>query len=506
MRYLKKQFYLGLAVLLIFSLSLGSLAWAEEQHNSGGKNSNPSINDNSCPQYSSNRDHIIATHSNIVDNGNGTATAKFKTTQDCVKVSFSSYGFPSDWIPSDAGKPYEVQIYKDGQSNVYSKAGEYSITIDIPTCAPYQLDLYSGDEQKKLGVGGHGIFIKAYQIKSYGNCGKITVNKLLFNASGQPHTGISFELWSKDVLFKSGVTDSNGVVEFKDLPIGTYVLKEITLPGFTTSLSEPATFVVTNNSTAIKVVINTPKLNLISACSDNPTQLREWTVTNESNIDVPITWEIPGSTQNGATNVPGSSSVTLSTIVTSDDGSNPNLIKIYWGSGQTLTALYDGASCSTPTPSPSPEVTPSPSPEVTPSPSPEVTPSPSPEATPSPSPEVTPSPSPEVTPSPSPEVTPSPSPTASPSSTPGPAVTPTVSTKPTPGTTTIVEIDDEEPPIGGVKNQDDTIIDVEEESVPLDTLPKTGDSSPAPYYLIGAFAITTGFISLRKKKLKHNNN
>lgn len=494
MRYLKKQFYLGLAVLLIFSLSLGSLAWAEEQHNSGGKNSNPSINDNSCPQYSSNRDYIIAAHSNIVDNGNGTATAKFKTTQDCVKVSFSSYGFPSDWIPSDAGKPYEVQIYKDGQSNVYSKAGEYSITIEIPTCAPYQLDLYSGDEQKKLGNGGHGIFIKAYIIKSYGNCGKIIINKVLFNAEGQPHTGISFELWSNKTLFKSGVTDSNGVVEFKDLPIGTYVLKELTLPGFTTSLSASTTFVVTNNSSETKIVINTPKLNLISACSDNPTQLREWTVTNESNINVPITWEIPGSTQNGGTNVPASSSVTLSTVVTSDDGSNPNLIKIYWGSEKTLTALYDGASCSTPTPSPSPEATPSSTPEVTPSSTPEVTPSSTPEVTPSPSP----------TPSSTPTVTPSP--TATPSSTPGPAVTPTVSTKPTPGTTTIVEIDDEEPPIGGVKNHDDTIIDVEEESVPLDTLPKTGDSSPAPYYLIGAFAITTGFISLRKKKLKNNNN
>ncbi|WP_425453537.1 LPXTG cell wall anchor domain-containing protein [Paenibacillus prosopidis] len=42
----------------------------------------------------------------------------------------------------------------------------------------------------------------------------------------------------------------------------------------------------------------------------------------------------------------------------------------------------------------------------------------------------------------------------------------------------------------------------EEETVPLDTLPKTGQSSSVPYYLIGAFAITTGFISLRKQRHK----
>ncbi|WP_419876331.1 LPXTG cell wall anchor domain-containing protein [Candidatus Pristimantibacillus sp. PTI5] len=46
----------------------------------------------------------------------------------------------------------------------------------------------------------------------------------------------------------------------------------------------------------------------------------------------------------------------------------------------------------------------------------------------------------------------------------------------------------------------DTVIDSQDEQVPLATLPKTGDSSPAPYYLIGAFALTAGFISLRKQK------
>jgi LPXTG-motif cell wall-anchored protein len=43
---------------------------------------------------------------------------------------------------------------------------------------------------------------------------------------------------------------------------------------------------------------------------------------------------------------------------------------------------------------------------------------------------------------------------------------------------------------------------VAEDQVPLDKLPKTGESSPVPYYLIGAFTLTVGFISLRKQKQK----
>jgi LPXTG-motif cell wall-anchored protein len=65
---------------------------------------------------------------------------------------------------------------------------------------------------------------------------------------------------------------------------------------------------------------------------------------------------------------------------------------------------------------------------------------------------------------------------------------------------------DEEPPIGGIDDNEngdppiDTVIDVAEDQVPLATLPKTGDSSPVPYYLIGAFALSAGFLSLRKKR------
>ena len=267
MRYLKKQISFSMAIMLILSLSLGSFVMAEGENNSAA---NPSVAPaaNSCTSISVNRDHIVANNLNsFVDNGNGTITATFSTTENCVQVSVSTYVFPAGTIPNSFGTPYEDQIHYDGETNIYPIPGEYSVTLDIPVCAPYQADIYSGPEQIKLGSGGHGSTIKAWKLKRENNC-----------------------------------------------------------------------------------------------------------------------------------------------------------------------------------PTPTPTTTPTTTPESTPTPT------------------------------------------------------------PTPETTTIVEIDDEEPPVGGIgEGQDgeppiDTVIDVAEDQVPLDTLPKTGDSSPLPYYLIGAFTLTAGFLSLRKQR------
>ncbi|CAM4476642.1 LPXTG-motif cell wall-anchored protein [Paenibacillus endophyticus] len=486
MRYFKKQMSLSLAILLIFSLALGSIAMAEGD-NSGSPSGEEPSTENSCQTYSSDREHITASHANIVDNGNGTATATFTTTQDCVRVSFSSYAGPADWKPGpgETTIPYLKQVHFDGQSIIYPKAGSYAITVNLPACQPYQLDIYSGDLLTQLGVGAHGNKIKAWKLKLTSTCaGSLIINKHINNIEGAPHAGIAFELWSNDSLFRTGTTDESGILEFKDLPIGSYVLKELTLTGFTTDLTASQQIEVTAASSALKVVINTPKLKLDTACSADPEATRSWIVTNESNIEVPFIWEVPGSNQTGDGKIPGNTSVTLSTYaVQSHSGTfvkavstNPNTLTISWGNEKELSLVNDGEACTTPTPTPS----------TSPTPTPTITPTPTASATPDTSP----------TPFSTPETTP----TVTPSST----TTPTVS--PTPEETDIIEIEDDEPPVGGVDDGQeidsatDTIVDVNDEQVPLDTLPKTGDTSPIPYYLIGAFALTAGFISIRKQK------
>ncbi|WP_138753706.1 SpaA isopeptide-forming pilin-related protein [Paenibacillus sinopodophylli] len=497
MRFFRKQVALSLAFLLIFSIAFGSIALAEGGNGDNSYEDDPP-SENSCEGYSSNREYIIATHSNIVDNGDGTATATFTTTEDCVRVSFSSYAGPADWkpAPGETTIPYQKQVHFDGYSIIYPKAGSHSITVRLPSCQPYQLDIYSGDLITKLGVGAHGDKIKAWKLKLTSTCtGSIVVNKHINHSEGAPHAGITFELWHNDVLFRTGATGEGGILKFEDLPIGSYVLKEITLTGFTTDLSSSELIEVTAASSVLQIVINTPKLKLATACSADPEATRSWIVTNESNIEVPFYWEVPGSSQTGEGNIPGNTSVTVSTYAVASNPelrttANPNTLTVIWGNEKELSLVNSGETCTTPTPTPSNSPTPTPTTSTTPTPTPETTPT------------ITP-----TTPTtPRPETTPSSAPTNTPSATPSatPEVTPTVS--PTPKETEVVIIDDEQPPVGGgdvdpeVDSATDTVIDVLDEQVPLDTLPKTGASSPVPYYLIGAFALTAGIISIRKQK------
>jgi len=70
----------------------------------------------------------------------------------------------------------------------------------------------------------------------------------------------------------------------------------------------------------------------------------------------------------------------------------------------------------------------------------------------------------------------------------------------------LVVIEEEEVPIGGGTDEGEEVIDqtteenYPETQVPIDKLPKTGESSPIPYYLLGSFILVTGVVTLRKKR------
>ncbi|MCA0757544.1 LPXTG cell wall anchor domain-containing protein [Paenibacillus sp. N4] len=124
-----------------------------------------------CSSYSNDRDFIkmlgkienhVNVHHGIVDNKDGTATAYFKTTQDCVRVSFSSYAYPDGTIPDSNGRPFEVQTHFDGKSIGFPTAGNHEVTINVPKCAPFQVDVYSGELLLTIGTGGHaGAYVYA---------------------------------------------------------------------------------------------------------------------------------------------------------------------------------------------------------------------------------------------------------------------------------------------------------------------------------------------------------
>ncbi|MNF04400.1 hypothetical protein D3C80_2039050 [compost metagenome] len=70
----------------------------------------------------------------------------------------------------------------------------------------------------------------------------------------------------------------------------------------------------------------------------------------------------------------------------------------------------------------------------------------------------------------------------------------------------IIELDEEPLPADGIidhlddETSEESTIEIAEETVPLDTLPKTGEFSSIPYYLIGAFFIMVGLLSLRNRQ------
>ncbi|GEM_PF-5735637 len=217
--------------------------------------------------------------------------------------------------------------------------------------------------------------------------------------------------------------------------------------------------------------------------------------------------------------------------------------------------LYKGSTCTTPSPEPTPSQEPTPtttsSPEPTPSQEPTPTTTSSPEPTPSQEPTPTTTSSPEPTPSqeptptttsspePTPSQEPTPTATSTPNSTPGQETTPTPTSTPgstpgssaspapfqtavsTPETTPTPEVSaiPSEPPQSPEPTEDLVIIEEEpipagegpgtavdhasdgtdpEASVPLDTLPKTGQTHILPYYLLGSLAILTGVYLLMR--------
>ncbi len=173
----------------------------------------------------------------------------------------------------------------------------------------------------------------------------------------------------------------------------------------------------------------------------------------------------------------------------------------------------------TPTTTSSPEPTPSQEPTPTTTSSPEPTPSQEPTPTTTSSPEPTPSQEPTPTTTSSPEPTPSQEPTPTATSTPSPAPFQTAVSTPETTPTPEVSVIPSEPPQSPEPTEELIIIEEEpipagagpgtavdhasdgtdpEASVPLDTLPKTGQTHILPYYLLGSLAILTGVYLLMR--------
>jgi LPXTG-motif cell wall-anchored protein len=274
------------------------------------------------------------------------------------------------------------------------------------------------------------------------NCGNIKVTKKYYydDDDAKPQNGVTFQVLKDGNVVATGTTNNSGQVEFENLAPGYYKVVEVVPAGFTTSISSSGQSVKVEEDKTAKVdVYNTPILNLIAACTDEPSQSRKWIVTNESNVKLYFKWKTNGSWH--------------SEYITSNDSEpiivtgTPGSLTVKWGDdySKSITAQNPGEDCTPPTPTPTPEPTPTPTPEPTPTPTPEPTPTPTPEPTPTPTPEPTPTPTPEPTPTPTPEPTPTPTPEPTPTPTPEPTPTPTPEPTPTPTPEPTPTVEPEQP-------------------------------------------------------------
>ncbi|WP_168123436.1 LPXTG cell wall anchor domain-containing protein [Paenibacillus sp. HB172176] len=417
---MKKQLVIALSLLLLVSLTFGSIALAEGAANSENTNAASS---SACTQYSKHFGKIQEQPGTpfIVINGDGTATAKFITTENCVEVSFSVYTYEGD--PT----PYDKQVHFDGSSQRYDTAGSYELTIDLPTCGKAQLDLYAGPIQEKLeAVNGHAA---------------LTLRNFLM-----------------------------------------YAATDCTTTTPTPSSTPTSTPTATPTSTPTATPTSTPTATPTSTPTATPTSTPTATPTNTP-------------------------TATPTSTPTATPTSTPTATP-------TSTPTATPTSTPTATPTSTPTATPTNTPTATPTSTPTATPTSTPTATPTNTPTATPTSTPTATPTNTPTATPTSTPTTTPTNTP-PTATPTTtpptetpsSTPPTnspsdtPSETPIIVID--EPVPGGGGNPTD-VEHSTDEVVPLDTLPKTGEKSSIPYYVLGTIMTMTGLLTLKKRKRRSN--
>ncbi|REK69556.1 LPXTG cell wall anchor domain-containing protein [Paenibacillus paeoniae] len=392
MKKMKRHLSIALVLLLISSLTLGSIVFAEGLDNVQ-KGSVKGLESQLLLEGALAEEEIAACESYskhfgsideqpgvpfIKKNGDGTATATFKTTKDCVEVTFSAYTYV------DSPKPYEDQKHYSSDSVKLNKASNYSLTIELPKCGYSQLDLYAGPIQFKLNP-------------EYGHDHLTLRNHILHN--------------------------SGTCAEPTPTPTNTPTSTTTTTPTNTTTPTPTNTPTSTTTTTPTNTTTPTP--------TNTPTST---TTTTPTNTTTPT-----------PTNTPTSTTTTTPTNTT------------------------------TPTPTNTPTSTTTATPTRTPTWTPTTTP-------------------------------PTDQPSATPSETSTPTPVESEAPTPTPTPTDIITIEEEEVPAGGGTDEGEEIIDQTtdenhpEESVPIDKLPKTGDHSAVPYYLLGSFILVTGVATLRKKK------
>ncbi|GFZ99597.1 hypothetical protein GCM10008018_52300 [Paenibacillus marchantiophytorum] len=299
--------------------------------------------------------------------------------------------------------------------------------------------------------------------------------------------GATFELYRKTgattkILFSTLTTDSTGIVLFKNLLQGDYVLKEVAAPtGYTLDSSERA--VTINSTTAINLEVTNVKVPPVVVPTPTPA-VPTPTPTPVVPTPTPV---VPTPTPTVPTPTPTPSS----------------------GGGEST---------------PAPSTSPSPSPSASPKPTPSASPTPAPSASPTPAPSASPTPAPSASPTPKPQadekVTNQDTPIEGNIEVPL-GSTPSIGKQPENGTVTI-------DPNGhwvytpnpgftgnesikvvlrnGTGEATEATIDIEVQKVPLgnkksgQTLPQTGEASRR-YYELAGFALIIAGVVLRRRRL-----
>jgi LPXTG-motif cell wall-anchored protein len=404
MSTVKKRLAFLLSMILIVSFPLSSIVWAEGDNSANGTIPAP-VPAPICQTYTKNINAVDREGIQIVIHNNGTATAYFETTMDCVEITFSDYRYDSSPLP------YEDQVLFSSHTLKADSPGKYELTIDLPPCGPSQLDLYLGPVQEHLQPGTGHFYLLKYAFQSATGC-----------------------------TTPSPSPSATPVETPVQTPVETPVQTPVETPVQTPVETPVQTPVETPVQTPVETPVQTPVETPVQTPVETPVQ-----TPVETPVQTPV--ETP-----------------------------------------VQTPVETPVQTPVETPVQTPVETPVQTPVETPVQTPVETPVQTPVETPVQTPVETPVQTPVVTPAQTPAVTPSVSPST-------PSETPPESPEPT---ETIFIVEEEEIPRGGPDEKVDQAID--EKLPPIDTLPKTGDTSRMPYYLLGSFVLVSGLLTLRQRQ------
>ncbi|MEG4029408.1 MULTISPECIES: DUF4347 domain-containing protein [unclassified Microcoleus] len=405
--------------------------------------------------------------------------------QDTGEVGLANWQFFLDTNDNgtlDTGEPNTLTDAAGTYKFLDLSAGTYKVrevlqpTWTQTTPDPDDITVTSGQDIANINFGNfQSSTISGQKFNDLNNNGLKDAGEL-----GLGNWQIFLDSINPDGIFQQGepttITDAAGNYTLRDIPAGTYQVREVQQNGWTQTTPNPAPVTVnpSDNITGIDFGNFLPQPGAIRGLKFQDTNNNGTQDAGEPglpNFQIQLTNVVAGTAPAPVTTTTDNSGNYLFANLTpgtyrvrevNQTGftqSTPEPADITLTSGAIVSGINFG-NFPAPTPTPTPEPTPTPTPPLppvpTPTPGPTPTPTPAPAPTPTPAPVTTPTPAPVTTPTPAPVTTPTPAPVTTP--TPAPVPTDLVCPENFPRIATPNQPGTPSPAVSNGPNGDDTIV------------------------------------------------